>query len=149
MTAENYLAAVSGATGGAAKAAKNSAAVIQRSIDSQKITDVSITAAMVELVRVSSEMDEIDSETRTAVRLVIASPSNVKSASLLAAGKLRQCGQKASASTGRVESAYHSGSSAIVTDASLANVMRAGMTIVYAATEAARQLDVVAGKIKV
>ena len=146
--ATSYLAAVAGATGGALTAANNCAVVVRRSLAAGKVDAGFITAAMNDLVRVAAEIKDVDSETSTAVRLVIASPSSVKQASLVAAGKLRQIAQAASASTGRVESAYHMGTGNVVADASLANVLRAGMTIVYAATEAARQLEVVAGKIK-
>ena len=146
---EQYLAAVSGATGGASKAATLMAGDLRKSLNAGKIENQGVQAALVDLSRTATALAEIDSETNTAVRLLIASPGDVKAAALTAATRLRQAAQTAKASTGRIEGAYRVGSGSVVTDASLAHAMRAGTTIVYAATEAARQLDVLAGKIKV
>ena len=147
-TAENYLSAVMGATGGANKAASNCSARIRQSLVAGKVEESALTGAMTDLIRLAGQMADIDTETGTAVRLVQASPSNVKQASLLAAGKMRQIAQTGSASAGRIESAYRSGAYSIPTLASLGHIMRAGTTLVYAANEAARQLEVIAGKIK-
>lgn len=146
--AENYLSAVMGATGGANKAASNCADRIRLSLEAGKIEVSLLTGSMSELIRLAGQITDIDAETTTAVRLVLASPTDVKQAALLAAGKMRQVAQQGSASAGRIESAYRSGAYSIPTLASLGNVMRAGTTLVYAANEAARQLEVIAGKVK-
>ena len=148
-TSENYLSAVTGATGGASKAATNCAGRIRLALDAGKIEESLLTGAMTDLIRLAGQIADIDAETSTAVRLVLASPSDVKQASLLGAGKMRQIAQKGSASAGRIESAYRSGAYGITALASLGNIMRAGTTLVYAANEAARQLEVIAGKIKI
>ena len=145
-----YLAAVNGATTGAALLAAGRAAVVQQAITAGRIAAgvPALNTVLAELLRVAATVAEIDRETRATVKLVIGSAASVKSTATNAALQLRRTAQQASASTGRVESAYQAGSNDVVTDASLANVVRAGLGLVFAASEAARQLEVIAGKIK-
>ena len=148
--ATDYLQAFTGATAGAAKAAAAMALVVQRAQTAGDIATAApaLKTVLAELVRAADAVAEIDRDTTATVRLVAGSASNVKAAALTAANQLRQAGQNASASTGRVESTYQAGTGSVVADASLANVVRAGTSIVYACTEAARQLSALAGKIK-
>lgn len=145
-----YLAAVNGATLAAAKLAADRAAVVARAVEAGSITTAfpALSTVMAELLRVAAVIADIDRDTRATAKLVIGSANSLKSTAINAALQLRQAAQQAGASTGRVESAYQAGSGDVVTDASLANVVRAGLGLVYAAQEPARQLEVIAGKIK-
>lgn len=145
-----YQAAINGATGGAASAAAAMAAVVQAAAAAGKVVAAapSLSTVLADLVRAADDIANIDRDTRATVRLVLESAGSVKAAALTAANQLRIAGQDAGASTGRLESAYNASTGAVVADASLANVVRAGLGIVFAANEAARQLQVVAGKIK-
>lgn len=148
--AENYLQAATGATAGATKIGAAMATIVQRAQVSGDIAMAlpGLKTVLAELVRGADTLAAIDRDTAATIRLVIGSASDVKAASLTAANQLRQAGQAASASMGRVESAYQAGTGSVVADASLANVVRAGTAMVYACSEAARQLEVLAGKIK-
>lgn len=150
-TASSYKDAVIGATTGAASLASSMAAVVQRTIDAGKVAAgvPGLSTSMSELLRLSVAIAEIDRDTQAMVKLVIGSAISTKAAVLQSANQLRQIGQQASASAGRLDSEYQQGTGDVVTDASLANVTRAGSGMVYAANEAARQLEVIAGKIKV
>lgn len=148
---ENFLAAIISATSGAAVATALKAEVVQFAINSGRIAGAvpSMAFALAELLRVHATVSDIDRDTSATVRLVIASPASVRAAALTAANQMRQAAQAAVAGTGRLESTYQAGVADLVLGASLAHVVLAGNTMVYAATEAARQLEVIAGKIKV
>lgn len=152
MTADQiaFLAAVNGATQGAATMAAAMAAVVRKAVASGHIASgvPALNTVLAEIIRQADGIATVDRDTRAVVKLVIGSAASVKATAQATATQLRLLAQSAAASTGRVESAYQAGTGDIVTDASLANVVRAGLGVVYAANEAARQLNQIAGKIK-
>lgn len=148
--AMKYLAAVKGAANGAAKVADGMAARIKKADDAGmiKASAPQASAALHDLLRVAKTVSEIAAEAVAAAPLFVGNPTAMQLMALKTAGDMRATAQGALSSAGRVEGAYQDGSGDVVADASLANVVRAAAALVYAATEAARQLEVIAGKIK-
>lgn len=147
----DFYGAITGALGGASIAATAKAAIVQIAAKNGLISSVfpSLGSVMSDLANVKNTISNIARDTTASVGLVIDSASAVKNIVQSASNEMRQSAQNALAGTGRIESAYQSVSGNIVAAASLSNVVRAGNTIVYAATESARQLESIAGKIKV
>ena len=145
-----YLQAIEAATSGAASIAESAADVVQKAVQAGKISAAlpGLNTVMADIVRSAGEIADIDRDTVAAARLVIGSAASVKAAALTASNQLRIAAQAVGATTGRIEGALQVGGVSIVASASLGNVVRSGQSMMYGATEAARQLDVMARKIK-
>lgn len=141
---------VAGATAGAAQMAAAMRSTIKSAADAGVIGTAvpALNTVLADLLRVADGIAEIDRDTRAIVGLVSGSLADVKATAQQAATQLRQVAKTATAYTGRVEGSYQAGGGSVATDASLGNVVRAGVGLSWAATEAARQLDQLAAKIE-
>jgi phage protein U len=146
---QQAAAAVVGAAQAAAEMSGLQAETIQRAMAAVITGQVpSLRTVLTDITRVAAKHDIISQDVLAAIKLVGTSLGGIQAVARSAEIQMRQAGVEASAVTGRVEGAAQAGTGSVVTDASLGNVVRAGLGIVFASNETARQLGAIAAKIK-
>lgn len=139
---------VTGATKAAAVMSGIQRQVLQRALQTIITGRVPTMRTVVgDIIRVAETHDVINRDTMAAIRVIATSRGDVQAVARSVEILMRRSATQARASVGRVESQYQAGTGDVVADASLANVVRSGLGIVYAAEESARQLAAIAGKI--
>lgn len=145
---QRAAAAVTGATKAAAVMSGLQSAALQRALAAVISGQVpSLKTVVGDVIRVAQTHNVINRDVLAAIKLVGTSRGDVQAIARSAEILLRQSRQDATASTGRIESAYQAGTGVVLVDAALGNAARAGAGIAYAAGEAARQLSAISAKI--